>query len=127
MTTRTVRKLAARRRRAARIRKTVAGLAVSLFLAFFAGISAQMATGSDPVLSAQRTTTPAPRVGAGAGPARRTPVPRRPARATARRPAATTRTARSGGTAAAPTRAPVAPSAPTAPSAPVAPVTTRQS
>jgi hypothetical protein len=51
-------KRAALRRSAKRIRRSVAGLALALFIAAFAGIYVQLASGHDPVLavSAQRRT-----------------------------------------------------------------------
>lgn len=49
-------RLAALRRRARRIRLTVTSLAVALFLAAFAGISVQLATGHDPVLKPTRAS-----------------------------------------------------------------------
>ena len=51
-------RLAERRRRVLRIRKTVAAAAAAVFTALFAGLYAQMASGDDPVLG-KRATTPA--------------------------------------------------------------------
>lgn len=50
-------KLVAMRRRIARIRRTVAAVAVSAFIALFSTIYAQLATGNDPVLASTTTTT----------------------------------------------------------------------
>ncbi|MBN1528260.1 MAG: hypothetical protein JW895_04330 [Thermoleophilaceae bacterium] len=47
------------RERARRIRQTVAALAVAAFLALFAGIYVQMATGHDPALGASAAQTAA--------------------------------------------------------------------
>ena len=49
--------LAARRARVAHIRRTVAAVAVALFLALFATVYIQMAAGDDPALKASTTTT----------------------------------------------------------------------
>ena len=48
-------RLAARRRRALRIRKAVAGALVATFIALFAVIYIQMAVGKDPALGASAT------------------------------------------------------------------------
>lgn len=50
-------KLVAMRRRIARIRRTVAAVAVSAFIALFSTIYVQLATGNDPVLASTTTTT----------------------------------------------------------------------
>ena len=50
-------KLVAMRRRIARIRRTVAALAVSAFIALFSTIYVQLATGNDPVLASTTATT----------------------------------------------------------------------
>lgn len=49
-------KLVAMRRRTTRIRRVVATLTVSAFVALFATIYVQMATGNDPVLASTTTT-----------------------------------------------------------------------
>lgn len=51
--------LEARRRRIARIRKTVATLSIVIFVALFSTIYVQMATGRDPVLGSQTSATTA--------------------------------------------------------------------
>ncbi len=51
--------LEARRRRIARIRKTVATLSIAIFVALFSTIYVQMATGRDPVLGSQTSATKA--------------------------------------------------------------------
>jgi len=51
------RRLSARRRRVARIRPAVAAAAVSVFIALFSTVYVQMASGNDPVLAAQSTTS----------------------------------------------------------------------
>ncbi len=52
-------KLVAMRRRTTRIRRVVATLTVSAFVALFSTIYVQMATGNDPVLASTTTTTAA--------------------------------------------------------------------
>jgi hypothetical protein len=49
-------KLVAMRRRTTRIRRVVATLTVSAFVALFSTIYVQMATGNDPVLASTTTT-----------------------------------------------------------------------
>ncbi|MDP9136335.1 MAG: hypothetical protein M3N56_16080 [Actinomycetota bacterium] len=50
-------KLVTMQRRIARIRRTVAAVAVSAFIALFSTIYVQLATGNDPVLASTTTTT----------------------------------------------------------------------